>query len=215
MLPNSIRDSTSQPTMPNICPTIAAVQQPHTQSFLLLPLWQWFGKIASLYCVPAVQNPEDVQKCSRLVMSLSNNILLVQQINSKSISCVTAAVIDTKPVALICAKPLAVIFTRPVTVTVTRPVTVTITGPGVAIQVQVDADGGCKVPVQAPQPVVLAHVTAAMRGATPQQVIVAIMKYRKFRSMLACTTAFTFFTNVFFVRSTMFYKSLKTGHQPD
>ncbi len=49
------------------------------------------------------------------------------------------------------------------------------------------------VPVQAPQPVVLGHVTAAMMGATPQQVMVAIMKYRKFRSMLACTTAFAFF----------------------
>ncbi len=42
------------------------------------------------------------------------------------------------------------------------------------------------IPVMAPQPVVLDQVTAAMRGATPQQVMVAIMKYRKFRSMLAC-----------------------------
>ncbi len=174
--------------MPNICPTIAAAQQPHTQSVLVLLLWQCFGKLTIQKNMPAVQNREDVQKCSGLVISLSNNILLVQQINSKSISwpCVTAAVIDTKPVVLVFAKPLAVIITRPVTVTVTRPVTETITGPGVAIQVQVDADGGCGVPVQAPQPVVLAHVTAAMRGATPQQVMVAIMKYRKFRSMLAC-----------------------------
>ena len=79
-------------------------------------------------------------------------------------------------------KPVAVIVTRRVAVTVTRPVAV--------MQVQVHADEGCALPVQAPQPVVLAHVTAAMRGATPQQVIVAIMKYRKFRSMLACITFF-------------------------
>ena len=43
------------------------------------------------------------------------------------------------------------------------------------------------IPVMAPQPVVLAHVTAAIRGATPQQVMVAIMKYRKLRSIFACT----------------------------
>ena len=43
------------------------------------------------------------------------------------------------------------------------------------------------IPVMAPQPVVLAHVTAAIRGATPQQVMVAIMKYKKLRSILACT----------------------------
>ena len=179
--------------MPNICPTIAAAQQPHTQSVLVLLLWQCFGKLTNQTCVPAVQKPQDVQKCSGRVISLSNNILLFQQINSKSISwpCVTAAVIDTKPVAIIFPRPLAVMLTSPVTVTVARPATVTIAGPGVATQVQVDADGRCKVPVQAPQPVVLAQVTAAMRGATPQQVMVAIMKYRKFRSMLACTTPAT------------------------
>jgi len=101
----------------------------------------------------------------------------------------------TKPVAVIVTRRVAVTVTRPVAVTVTIPVAVTVTRPVAVMQVQVHADEGCGLPVQAPQPVVLAHVTAAMRGATPQQVIVAIMKYRKFRSMLACITFLTILKN--------------------
>ncbi len=151
--------------MPNSCPTIAAEQQPHTVCF-----------VAAGLAVHHLPFTTVCQQCRTLRMCR----------NAAEWSCPC----KTKPVAVIVTRRVAVTVTRPVAVTVTIPVAVTVTRPVAVMQVQVHADEGCGLPVQAPQPVVLAHVTAAMRGATPQQVIVAIMKYRKFRSMLACITFF-------------------------
>ena len=119
---------------------------------------------------------------------------VVKQINSSNTPqpCVTSAVI------------------------ITSPVTVTITGPGVAIKVQVDADGRCEWGTCAGTPASGlgpcdccndgCHTTAGDGGHHEVQEV----------QIYACLhNSFCIFCNALFVRSTIFYKSLKTGHQPD